>query len=68
MSKLLTMQGPFFVSNNDSFGYCVVLHNPCDTLVESGQLSETPVLMRLPQSDQLSTVWKNIICVAPDNI
>ena len=47
VSKLLTMQGLFFVSNKACGGYYVVLHNPCDTPVESGKLSENLDRMRL---------------------
>jgi len=36
VSKLLTMQGLFFVSNKACGGYYVVLHNPCDTPAKSG--------------------------------
>ena len=45
MSVMLTKQGLFFVSNN-ARDYYVVLHNPCDTQVEFGQLSENPDIMR----------------------
>ena len=47
MSVSLTMRGPFFVSNKACGGYYVVLHNPCDTPVEFGVLSENPDIMRL---------------------
>ena len=44
---VVTLARSFFVLNKDSSGYYVVLHNPCDTPVKFGVLSENPDIMRL---------------------